>query len=431
MKQVANFTAGSVCQNMFDIKTAGHIDVIYPVSCLTIRSILKTMQIMNYFLPGIDVLLQQKKTWLSGKRIGLVSHAAAVDSKGCLGASRINKEANLTCLMGPEHGFFGKAGAGELCNDSKHAAWNIPIFSLYGTTRKPSPSMLEKVDTIVFDIQDIGARPYTFVSTLRHVLEAAAENNKEVIVADRPIPLPNIIDGPMAEEMFSSFVAMIPGPMSYGMTPGETALWLNDQLGLNLNLKVAKMQNYFCQAERQEDWSPFIPPSPAIVSWDSAACFPATVFCEGLQSIDCGRRTCLPFQVIGSKWINGEILSGFLSALKLPGVRFIPHKYNSRPGKGSSAIFNGVWIKITDPGRFRPILTAISIIYSLQKIYGREKVWNKHTTRIDWFDKLFGTDTVRLALFDGDDGWTIAARWQKDLTKYNKQREKHILYRRM
>lgn len=385
---------------------------------------------MNHFLPGIDVLLQQKTKWLSGRRVGLVSHAAAVDSRGCASAGRLHGEADLTCLMGPEHGFFGKAGAGELCSDAKHPSWNIPIFSLYGKTRKPTTSMLKNVDTIVFDIQDIGARPYTFVSTLRYVLEAASENDKEVIVADRPIPLPNISDGPICEERFSSFVAMIPGPMSYGMTPGETALWLRDQLGLKLDIKVSRMQNYFRQAERQEDWPPYLPPSPAIVSWDSAACFPATVFTEGLPSIDCGRRTCLPFQVIGAKWINGREFAGALSDLKLPGVRFIPHRYNCQPCKSNSLILNGIWMQITDPDRFRPILTAVSMISSLQEMYGRDKVWGNAMTRIDWFDKLFGTDTVRLALLDGKDGRSIASCWNKDLATFNKQRQKHILYHR-
>jgi len=383
---------------------------------------------MNEFLPGIDVLLSQNRTWLSGKRIGLVSHMAAVDSKGRLSAQRLHDNARLACIMGPEHGFYGMAGAGEFCNDSKHPYWNIPIFSLYGDTRKPTQKMLRNVDTIVFDIQDIGARPYTFVSTLRYVLEAAAEMKKDVIVADRPIPLPVTTDGPVAEEKFSSFVAMVPTPMSYGMTPGETALWLKETLGLKLNLKVAEMQGYFRQTEREENWPPFIPPSPAIVSWESAACFPATVFCEGLTSIDCGRKTCLPFQLLGAKWMNGTEVAEFLTELKLPGVSFITHRYSSRPHEKNKIILDGIWMIITDRHIFRPILTAVAMIHCLQELYGRDRVWDRKTTRPDWFDKLFGTDSVRLALLDGEDGKTIAARWDKNLAIFKRSRQEKLLY---
>ncbi|MDD4869945.1 MAG: DUF1343 domain-containing protein [Kiritimatiellae bacterium] len=383
---------------------------------------------MNEFSPGIDVLLSQKQKWLSGKRVGLVSHSAAVDSRGCLSADRLHKEANLTCLMGPEHGFFGKAGAGEFLNDAKHPSWNIPIFSLYGETRKPTRKMLTKVDTIIFDIQDIGARPYTFVSTLRYVLEAAAENDKEVIIADRPIPLPTITDGPVTEAGFSSFVAMVPTPMSYGMTPGETALWLKKNLNLKLNLKIAEMQSYFRSSERGDDWSPFIPPSPAIISWESATCFPVTVFCEGLTAIDCGRKTCLPFQLIGAKWIKGMEVAGFLSQLKLSGVKFIPHRYNSCPCGKKQIIIDGIWISVTDRNIFKPILTAVSIINCLQELYGKNRVWDKKTTRIDWFDKLFGTDTVRIALLDGDNPLAIANRWQTGLGTFNKSRRNCLIY---
>ena len=188
------------------------------------------------------------------------------------------------------------------------------------------------------------------------------------------------------------------------------------------------MHHYKRQTERQSDWPPFLPPSPAIVSWESAACFPATVFCEGLQSIDCGRKTCLPFQLIGAKWINGKELAGSLSAQKLPGVEFTPHRYNTRPCTGTPNIVDGIWMRITDPDRFKPIVTTVSLICSLQELYGTNQVWNKRNTRSEWFDKLFGTDSVRKALLDGENSKTISARWQKDLAIFNKQRQKHILY---
>jgi len=331
--------------------------------------------------------------------------------------------------MGPEHGFFGQAKAGELCNNAKHPQWKIPIFSLYGTTRKPTPAMMKNIDTIVFDIQDIGARPYTYVSTLRFVLEAASEQRKEVIVADRPVPLPRVTDGPVLEEKFSSFVAMIPAPMSYGMTPGETAFWLKDALDLKLKLRVAEMRGYGREPDRGKDWPPFIPPSPAILSWESATCFPATVFCEAFPSIDCGRRTARPFQLVGAKWTRGKEIAEFLSCLQLPGVKFRPETYKCRSSGRKPVTLDGIRILVTDRNSFRPILTAVSIIHCLQQLYGKDRIWSRTDARPAWFDKLFGTDKVRLALLDGDDGRTIAAHWTKDLAVFDKSRQGSLLYR--
>ena len=386
---------------------------------------------MSTFLSGIDTLLSRHGSWLSGKRIGLVSHRAATDLRGTLTAQRLHDDPriHLTCLMGPEHGFFGLAGAGELCASTLHPDWHIPVFSLYGATRKPTPAMLKHFDAIVFDIQDLGTRCYTYVSTLRYILEVAAGAGKQVIVTDRPIPLPGITDGPLTERRFSSFVAMIPAPMSYGMTPGETALWLKDTLELDLDLRIARMDGYRRQPERGADWPRFIRPSPAITSWESATCFPATVFCEALPALDCGRKTRRPFQSIGATWLNGRDFAAFMRELKLPGVTFAAHRYNSRPTEKKPVNLEGIRLTVTDRSLFRPILTAVSTIHGLQELYGRKKVWNAKGTRPEWFDKLFGTDTVRLALLDGEDGKTIAARWAKDLTQFNMSRRKCLLYK--
>jgi len=157
--------------------------------------------------------------------------------------------------------------------------------------------MLDNLDAIVLDLQDLGARCYTFVSTLRYVLEAAASARKQVIVADRPIPLPRVVDGPMLDERFSSFVGCVRAPLHYGMTPGETAAWLKHALALDLDLKVAPMKNYCRQSRRGPDWPPWIPPSPGIRSWETGYCYLATVFGEALPAINIGRNSNLAFQV--------------------------------------------------------------------------------------------------------------------------------------
>ena len=269
------------------------------------------------FTTGITTLLQNKQHWLENRRVGLVSHPAAVDSKGRSSTELLRSVCHerLVALFGPEHGFWGTAAAGQNVRSQKHPLWRIPVYSLYGKHRKPTAAMLENLDTIVFDLQDIGARPYTCVGTLRYVLEAAARHGKAVIVADRPVPLPSVIDGPVPEPKFESFVASIQSPVVYGMTPAETAVWLKTILGLNVSLNVAKMRNYWRQTSRGPGWPPWIPPSPGIASWESACCYTTTVFCEALPAIDNGRGTGLPFQLFGAPWINSRAVTECLCSL--------------------------------------------------------------------------------------------------------------------
>lgn len=382
------------------------------------------------FQPGIDLLLSRHDNWLAGERIGLVSHVAAVDSKGCPAADRLagHSGSRLICLLSPEHGYFGVAPPGASLRTQRHPTLSIPVFSLYGQTREPTARMLRNVDTLIFDLQDIGARPYTYVSTLRLVLEAAAKADKKVIVADRPIPLPRVVDGPVTEDNCSSFVSLVKTPMSYGMTPGETALWLRNALGLDLCLQIAPMEGYQRQPGRAADWPVWIPPSPGIRTWESAMCFPATVCFEGLGSIDHGRATNLAFQVFGSNWMHGQNVAGHLSDLKLPGVIFYPHSYSPHPLEPGTTILNGIRMVVTDPNRFMPILTAVSIIHCLQNLYGKHRVWAPGKSRPEFFDKLFGTKSVREALLDGEDGRTIAARWNAALTGFRAERQKCLLY---
>lgn len=385
---------------------------------------------MKHFQAGIDVLLSKHRDWLAGERIGLVSHVAAVDSRGCPSADRLAETGScrLVCIFSPEHGFFGTAAPGFSLLKQRHPVLSIPVFSLYGQTKEPTGKMLSNVDTLVFDLQDIGARPYTYVSTLRLVLEAASKSGTKVVVADRPIPLPRIVDGPVTDDDCSSFVSLIKAPMAYGMTPGETALWLKKTLDLDLCLHVSPMAGYSRQPGRAADWPPWIPPSPGIRTWESAMCFPATVCFEGLGSVDHGRGTNLAFQVLGSRWMRGEEVVNRLSDLKLPGVMFYSHSYVPRPFEHKSGILNGIRMTITDPNRFLPILTAVSIIHCLQDLYGKRHIWAPDKSRPGFFDKLFGTSSVREALLDGEDGRTIAARWTKALTGFRSTRQKCLLY---
>ena len=180
------------------------------------------------FSTGIDVLLAQHRTCLRGRRVALLSHQAALCRDGATSAQRLHAELGkgLVALFGPEHGFLGQAGAGVATHTRHHPDWKIPVYSLYGACRKPTPAMLRNVDVVVCDLQDLGARCYTYLATLRNMLEAAAENDLQVIVTDRPIPLPKIVDGPMLEPAHVSFVGPAEMPMATGMTQAESAQWL-------------------------------------------------------------------------------------------------------------------------------------------------------------------------------------------------------------
>jgi uncharacterized protein YbbC (DUF1343 family) len=381
----------------------------------------------SQFQSGLDVLLARHKNWLAGRRLGLVSHPAAVGRDGMTAGERLWREPGLRlkAVFGPEHGFFGTATAGEPLGHQRHPEWRIPVFSLYGRTRRPTAAMFRALDTIVVDLQDLAARPYTFVATLRYVLETAAELKKSVVVADRPVPLPRIVDGPMLDPRFESFVGCVRAPMHYGMTPGEMALWLKRDLGLDLDLRVARMRGYRRQADRAPGWPPWIPPSPGIRSWETGRTYLATVFGEALPAIHIGRNTNLVFQVFAAPWMKSRAVCEYLNGLRLPGAAFFAHPYRTLP---EGVRFDGVRLAVRDPDAFRPVRTGIAILAGLQALYGRRKVWGVAGTRPDFFDKLFGTDTVRLALLAGASAAAIGRRWESDLRRFARTRQKCLLY---
>lgn len=394
---------------------------------------------MTHFLPGIDVLLTRHRHWLEGKRIGLVSHLAAVDARGMTSAERLWRERapargraparsralNLCALFGPEHGFFGLGDAGQKLWHRRHPDWGIQVYSLYGPTRRPTPAMFKNLDVLVVDLQDLGARCYTYVTTLRYMLEQAAAMGKEVVVADRPIPLPRIVDGPMLAPALESFVASVRAPMHYGMTPGEMALWLKADLGLDVSLRVARMQGYARAAARGADWPPWIPPSPGIRAWETGQCYLATVFSEALPAINNGRSSNLAFQVFAAPWLKSATVCARLNAQRLPGVSFYAHPYRTTT---AGTVFDGVRLAITNPNIFHPVYTGVSILACLQELYGRHKVWKQAGAREDFFDKLYGTAAVRRALQAGAAPEQIRQTWVKSLRAFAPSRAASLLY---
>ncbi len=382
------------------------------------------------FALGIDTLLADHGDWLAGRRVGLVSHSAATDRSGRTTAERLHDESavNLTALFGPEHGFAGRVAAGETTQHERHAAWDVPVYSLYGDTRQPTREMLAGVDVLVVDFRDLGARPYTYVSTLRLVLEAATASGKTVVIADRPVPLAAGFDGPLLDPAVSSFVGLVGTSMQHGMTPGEAARWIVRWLDLDLDLRVAALRGYQRDPAPAPDWPAWVPPSPRIRSWESGMLFTCTVAGEALPAFDYGSGTPESFQLIGAPWLSSQALIERLSAQSLPHVQFVPRSYEARSGLYDGQRLDGLRIVPTDYARFKPVTVGVAILASLQAIAGKDRLWATPGTRPDFFDKLFGTPVVREALLDGMTGAAVAALWQSESRTFAASRSLSLLY---
>lgn len=365
------------------------------------------------FASGIDRLLGAKSKILHGSRFGLVAHQASVDATGALSAARLREKFGdgLAAIFSPEHGLFGIAGAGDKVDSIRHPAWQIPVHSLYGKTRRPTRDMLRGLDAIVFDLQDLSIRCYTYVSTLRYVMEAAAESGVRVIVTDRANPLAGIMDGPLLDPRSESFVGCLPGPLVYGLTAGEAAIWLRKKLALRVELEVIPMRGY--RYGKNYQGPRWVSPSPAIRHPHSALCYPLTVGFEALPAIDYGRKTLMPFELIGSPSLDEGELSNRLNEQKLPGIQFHPALYE-REGM----LHRGVRIAVLDASVYRPVASAVAVLNVLQTMIGVNRLWRTPGSRPAFFDQLFGTDKVRRALQAGvawkkiATGWPLAG-WRK------------------
>jgi uncharacterized protein YbbC (DUF1343 family) len=379
---------------------------------------------------GIENLKSTSFRLLNNRRVGLLSHQAAVMKNGATSAQCLQhaRGVNLVALYGPEHGFFGQALAGEHTSSRIHPDWKIPVYSLYGEFRKPTLKMLKGVDVMVCDLQDIGVRCYTYLATLRNMLEACAESAVDVIVTDRPIPLPKVVDGPLLDERFASFVAPCPLPMVYGMTPAEVAKWMVKKLSLDVKLTVIPMEGWTRADAGWEGARPdWVPPSPGIKTWETAMTYSATVFSEALPGIDCGRGTNLAFRVLGAPWICAEECCQALMKQKIAGVTFNPYRYVAGVAPYQEMELDGIRLCVTDSAAFRPVKTSVLILETLASLYGMKRVWKHAGIRLEWFDQLYGTDTIRQALKAGH-GAVLSRQWATASKIFLKERQEVLLY---
>ncbi|HHY37270.1 MAG TPA: DUF1343 domain-containing protein [Firmicutes bacterium] len=363
---------------------------------------------------GNEVLLEKFRPLVAGKRVGLVTNQTGVNSRGesLIDIFYRDKDINLVALYGPEHGIDGRARAGEYVASYLHPRLNIPVYSLYGATRMPTPEMLAGIDVLVFDIQDIGARSYTYMSTLNYCLVAAKRDGIPVIVLDRPNPLGGlIVEGPVMEDRFISFVGVDNLPMAHGMTAGELARFFNRKIGARL--LVIPMEGYTRDMIFQDTGLPFVQTSPNIPDLASAFGYMATGLGEGTGV---GQRD--QFKWIGGTGIDSERFASLLNRAGLAGVQFVPDP------RGSAG---GVKLVITDYRTFNPARTGLYALAYAKQLKKDFKVPKSGET-IVMFDKIMGTATIGQYLEQNRSPQEIEASYQPQLEKFKHERKKYLIY---
>ena len=351
---------------------------------------------------------------LKGKRVGLVVNQTSVvnNAQTCLLDTLVGLNINVVTVFAPEHGFRGDADAGETVKDGKDVRTGVPILSLYGDNKKPTPQQLRDIDILVFDIQDVGARFYTYISTLFYIMEAAAENNKEVIVLDRPNPC-DYVEGPMLKPAFRSFVGMLPIPLLHGCTVGELAKMINGEGWLSKNPQGCRLTVIPCLGwEHQQAYSLPIKPSPNLPNDQSIRLYASLCPFEGTK-ISVGRGTTYPFQVIGAPDAKyGEFT---FTPKALPG-------FDKNPMHKDKTCYGLDLRKVND------LQEGFTLEYFLD-FYNRSGEGAAFIDRNRFFDLLMGTDAVRKAIVAGQSEYEIRQSWDDELNTYRNMRQKYLMYK--
>jgi len=376
-------------------------------------------------LAGVDVLLAQRRSVLAGRRLGLITNPTGRDRQGQSTIDRLHAATDwqLLALFSPEHGIRGEAAAGQSVESSTDAQTGLPIFSLYGTTTRPTAAMLHGLDTLVYDIQDVGARVYTYTSTLLETLRAAAEHGLEVVVLDRPNPINGTdLDGTVLDPAFVSFVGPAPIPMRYGLTLGELGRYFNAELQVGANLAVVPLHGWRRAQWFDQTGLQWVNPSPNLRSLEAATLYPGTVLFEG-TTISEGRGTDRPFEWLGAPWLDGAAWAAAISRAAPPGVRVEPASRQPDSSKFAGQPCQGVLIHITDRQRVRPMQLGVALLAAARAL-ATERVQLTPST----FDGLAGTDQLRRALEAGQPVAEIVAGWQPAVDAFAARRQRYLLY---
>ena len=378
--------------------------------------------------PGIEVLLSDSLSLVRGRRAGLITNHTGRDRSGTPSIDLLaaHPEVELVALFSPEHGIRGSAEAGVRVEGGVDGRTGLPIHSLYGENRAPTAEMLDGIEVLLFDIQDVGARCYTYLSTMALAMEAAGEHGIPFVVLDRPNPIGgDPVQGNVLHPEFSSFVGLYPIPMRHGLTAGEFARMAIGEFGVRVELSVAALDGWERTMPFEESGIPWIAPSPNMPSVESALHYPGTCLFEGTP-ISVGRGTDRAFQLVGAPWLDEDELASRLIELGVPDARFIPVRFTpNQPGDGKfgDTEVGGVRLEAAGPG-YDPTLAALALLVEIKAMSGDQWSW-----RTGHFDRLAGTDALRLALDAGASYGELAEAWGDGLGDYLVQREGYLLYR--
>lgn len=377
---------------------------------------------------GLDVLVRDGFDLLRGQRVGVITNHTGLtkDGRHIVDLLHRAKNVDLVAIFGPEHGVRGVEPDGAAVNSHVDSATGVPVYSLYGKIRRPTEEMIDELDVLVFDIQDVGARFYTYIYTMALAMEAAALHGKKFVVLDRPNPITGSkVEGPVLQEGFQSFVGLFKLPVRHGMTVAELATLFKGERWIagadSLDLAVVKMTGWHRNAWFDQTDLPWVSPSPSMKTLATATVYPGTCFLEG-TNVSEGRGTDKPFEKIGAPWIDSARLAKALNQLGLPGVTFPALQFTPvamlpsvpRP-KYKSESCGGVFVKVVDRESFKPVQTGVAIVETIAQLYPQQFAWRNS------IDRLYGSDRLRKGLVSESEG-------QNDVAEFLKIRAQYLLY---
>ena len=371
---------------------------------------------------GLDVLERDGFKQLAGRRVGVITNHTGVNREGTSAIQLLHdaKNVDLVVAFSPEHGLEGKLDVSKV-GDTKHSETSLKVYSLYGKTRRPTPEMLEGLDALVFDIQDVGARFYTYISTMGNAMEEAAKHDLEFFVLDRPNPIGGVrVEGPLLDDGKQSFVGYHRIPIRHGMTVGELARMFNDELDLDLKLTIVPVERWQRKQLFDETGLAWINPSPNMRSLTEALLYPGIGLLE-TTNLSVGRGTETPFEIFGAPWLDGGKLAKVLNRAYTPGVRFVPITFTPQASKFEGEACSGVRILLTDRSKLESVRLGLEAAVLIWQLHPEE--W-----KIDRYARLLGNDAVLNALREGKTAAQIEASYQDDLARFLERRKAFLIY---
>jgi uncharacterized protein YbbC (DUF1343 family) len=384
---------------------------------------------------GIERLAAEPLEALRGKRLGLLANPASVDRHFHHSRNIVDRHFpdQIKALFSPQHGFFAEKQDNMIASeDMTDPELDIPVISLYGETRTPSDSMLDRIDTLLIDLQDVGTRVYTFIYTMALCMQAAHRNDKEVVVLDRPNPLGgNTIEGNCLLEEYRSFVGMYPIPMRHGLTIGELALLFNDYFSVGCKLTVVPMEGWTRDMLFHDTGLPWITPSPNLPTPTSSLVYPGQVLWEG-TNVSEGRGTTQPFEIFGAPFFDTAYLETQLRNEVLPGMHLRPVAFEPTSNKCQGKLCHGFQIHVEDPSLFKPYFTTLAILKTVFERHADDFQWKSPPYEYEYeklpFDLITGDPAVRKAIESRESLETLAQTWKENLVRFERLRRSYFLY---